>query len=275
LAWILHIEKSKGGAVLKIVYVIPGPLSRTEKGRSEMARRLDVLRSYAAPGTFVDIADIKEGPASIESLYEEYLSVPNTVGLMVEMEKQGFDAAILGCYGDPGLDAVREVTEKMVVVGPGEAGAMAAAMSGYRFSIITVTDSMIHPLYHLVEKAGVGKKLASVRAIEVPVLELAEEKENTVRKLVAEGKKAIEEDGADTLILGCMSMGFLNVAEEMSEVLGVPVINPGRIALKMAEALAGAEVRHSKRAYRTPPKISSGTASSLDGLTAKKETLVE
>ncbi|MDN7246170.1 aspartate/glutamate racemase family protein [Planococcus shenhongbingii] len=260
---------------MKIVYVIPGPLSRTEKGRLEMARRLDVLKSYAAPGTHVDIVDIEEGPASIESLYEEYLSIPNTVSCMHEMEKQGYDAAILGCYGDPGLDAIREVTEKMVVVGPGEAGVMAAAMSGYRFSIITVTNSMVNPLYHLVEKAGVGKKLASVRAIEVPVLELAEEKENTVRKLVAEGRKAIEEDRADTLILGCMSMGFLNVAEEMSNELGVTVINPGRIALKMAEALAGAEVTHSKRAYPSPPKISSGKVSSAKDLMVKKEILME
>jgi allantoin racemase len=272
----LH-RKSKGeeGVVLKIVYVLPGPISRTEKGRVEMQRRLEVLRSYAAPGTWVDIVDIDEGPASIESLYEEYLSIPPTVDLMLEMERQGYDAAVLGCYGDPGLDAVREVTEKMVIVGPGEAGVMAAAMSGYRFSIITVTNSMVNPLYHLVEKAGVGKKLASVRAIEVPVLELAEEREKTVQKLIAEGRRAIEEDRADTLVLGCMSMGFLNAAEEMSKELGVPVINPGRIALKMAEALAGAEISHSKRAYLTPPKISSGAVTSSEGLLVKKEQLTE
>ncbi|TWT25348.1 aspartate/glutamate racemase family protein [Planomicrobium sp. CPCC 101110] len=260
---------------MKIVYVLPGPISRTEGGRMEMQRRLEVLRSYAAPGTEVDIADVDEGPASIESLYEEYLSIPPTVDLMLEMEWRGYDAAILGCYGDPGLDAVREVTEKMIIVGPGEAGVMAAAMSGYRFSIITVTHSMVNPLHHLVEKAGVGKKLASVRAIEVPVLELAEEREKTVQKLIAEGRRAIKEDRADTLVLGCMSMGFLNAAEEMSEELGVPVINPGKIALKMAEALAGAGVSHSKLAYMTPPKISSGTVKSSEGLLVKKERAAE
>jgi allantoin racemase len=256
--------------VVKIVYVLPGPMGRSEAGRAEMERRLSILRSYAAPGTEVDIADVDEGPASIESLYEEYLSIPKTIERMLEAEKEGYDAAVLGCYGDPGLDAIREVTERMVVVGPGEAGAMAAAMCGERFAIVTVTRSIVNALHHLVEKIGVGKKLAAVRAIETPVLALAEDKEGTTQKLVEEGRRAIEEDRADTLVLGCMSMGFLGVAEEMSEVLGVPVVNPGRISLKTAEALVGAGLSHSKLAYMTPPKIDSGEVESSADLMVRK-----
>lgn len=255
---------------MKVVYVLPGPISRTEAGQTELNRRLSILRSFAAPGTEVDIVDVDEGPASIESLYEEYLSIPGTVEKMMEMEKKGYDAAILGCYGDPGLDAIREVTQRMVVVGPGEAGIMAAAMCGYRFSIITVTNSIVNALYHLVDKAGVGKKLGSVRAIETPVLELAENREMTVQKMIEAGRKVIEEDRADTLVLGCMSMGFLNVAEEMSQALGVPVINPGKISLKFAEALAGAGLTHSKLAYMTPPKISMGKVESVGDLVVRK-----
>jgi allantoin racemase len=161
---------------MKVVYVLPGPMSRTAEGHAEMERRLSVLRAYAACDTQVDIVDVDEGPASIESLYEEYLSIPNTVEKMIEAEKAGYDAAILGCYGDPGLDAAREVTKEMVVVGPGEAGMMAAAMCGHRFSIITVTASIVNTLEHLVEKTGLGKKLASVRAIETPVLALASDR---------------------------------------------------------------------------------------------------
>ena len=250
--------------------MLPGPMSRTPEGHAEMERRLSVLREYAASDTQVDIADVDEGPASIESLYEEYLSIPNTIEKILEAEKAGYDAAILGCYGDPGLDAAREVTKQMVVVGPGEAGVMAAATCGHRFSIITVTASIVNALEHLVVKTGVGKKLASVRAIEIPVLELANDREGTVRRLIEEGGKAIDEDQADTLILGCMSMGFLGVAEEMSERLGVPVINPGRTSLKMAEALVGAGLVHSKLAYMTPPKITSGEVESSADLMVRK-----
>jgi allantoin racemase len=255
---------------VRILYILPGPVGRTEAGLAEMERRLSILRSYAAPGTEVEIADVEEGPASIESLYEEYLSIPKTVERMLEAERDGYDAAVLGCYGDPGLDAVREVTERMVVVGPGEAGAMAAAMCGERFSIVTVTRSIVNALHHLIDRAGVGKKLASVRAIETPVLDLAKDRASTVAKLVMEGRKAIERDRADTLVLGCMSMGFLGVAEEMAETLGVPVVNPGRVSLKMAEALVGAGLSHSKVAYVTPPKIVSGEAGSPGDLLVSK-----
>jgi allantoin racemase len=255
---------------VRIVYVLPGPMGRTEEGRSEMERRLHALRSYAAPGTEVEIADVDEGPASIESLYEEYLSIPPTVEKMIELEKEGYDAATLGCYGDPGLDAIREMTQRMVVVGPGEATAMAAAMCGHRFSIVTVTKSIINALEHLIDKVGVGKKLASVRAIETPVLQLAEDRESTVAAMVSEGRKAIEWDGADTLVLGCMSMGFLDVAEEMSGSLGVPVVNPGKVSLKMAEALVGAGLVHSGLAYMAPPKISSGEVRTPGELLVRK-----
>jgi Asp/Glu/hydantoin racemase len=190
--------------LVRIVYVLPGPMGRSEAGRSEMERRLSILRSYAAPGTEVDIADVDEGPASIESLYEEYLSIPKTVERMLEAEKEGYDAA--------------------------------------------------------------------VRAIETPVLALAEDKVGTTQKLVEEGRRAIVEDRADTLVLGCMSMGFLGVAEEMSEVLGVPVVNPGRTSLKMAEALVGAGLVHSKLAYMTPPKIASGEVESSADLMVKKDS---
>jgi allantoin racemase len=61
---------------MRVVYVLPGPMSRTAEGHAEMERRLSVLRAYAASDTQVDIVDVDEGPASIESLYEEYLSIP-------------------------------------------------------------------------------------------------------------------------------------------------------------------------------------------------------
>jgi len=65
-------------------------------------------------------------------------------------------------------------------------------------------------------------------------------------------------------------MGFLNVAEEMSLALGVPVVNPGRASLKMAEALVGMGLSHSKLAYMTPPKIISGKVKNTRDLLVRK-----
>ena len=246
---------------MRIVYVVPAPMGRTPEGAAEMARRGELLREYAAPGTEVDIIDVPQGPASIESMYEEYISIPATAERVLEAEEQGYDAAIVGCFGDPGLDAFRELTD-MLVVGPGESSFLAAAMLGHSFSVVTVTASVIASTKREVRNAGVGDKLASVRVVETPVLELAQDRGATLEKLAAEGRKALEADGADTLVLGCMTMGFLGVAEELSQRLGVPVVNPSLWCLKMAEAMAGAGYSHSKKAYMTPPKVALGLVSS-------------
>lgn len=242
---------------MRIVYVIPGPMSKTQLGAAEVRRRGEVLRGFAFPGTEVSIVDVETGPASIESAYEEYLSVPAAVEKMVEVEEAGFDAAILGCFGDPGLDAIREMVE-MPVVGPGEAACLLAASLGYRFSILTIAESVVGPTRHQVHRIGVHDKFASVRVVDTPVLELMANREAVFQRLIEQGNRCIRDDGADTLVLGCMTMGFLGVAEELSARLGVPVVNPGRAALKFAEALVGAGLRHSKRGYMTPPKLAAG-----------------
>jgi allantoin racemase len=246
---------------MKIIYVVPGPMDL-----SETARRGELLKKWASPGTQVDITRVEEGPASIESAYEEYLSIPATAKLIFQLEKQGYHAAILGCAGDPGLEAMREITLQMAVVGPGETSMLIAAMLGYRFSLLTVMDSMIASGYELAHRAGVAAKLASVKAINVAVLDLAKDKAATLDKIVRVGRQAIQEDGAHSLVLGCMSMGFLNVAEEVQEILEVPVINPSKVVLKTAEALVGSGLSHSKKAYPLPPKLAEGKVKSLDEL---------
>ena len=74
----------------------------------------------------------------------------------------------IGCYGDPGLDAFRELIA-IPIVGPGEATALVAASLGHRFSVITVTDSVVAFTERQIWNSGVGEKLASVRAVNIPV----------------------------------------------------------------------------------------------------------
>ena len=250
---------------MKIYYLIPGPMGAGFEATTELERRSSLLRKYAAPGTEIGIGDTEEGAASIESAYEEYLCVPSMVRRAVALEKEGWDAVILGCYGDPGLDAIRELLS-IPVVGPGEATVLMAASLGDRFSIITIMPSAVAPMERQMRSVGVSDKLASVRAVGIPVLELHSNRAHTVAAILAEGRKAIEHDRADTLILGCMSMGFLEIAEEVAPQLGVPVLNPGKVSLKWAEGMVGAGLTHSRLAYMLPPKLASGEVSSFEGL---------
>lgn len=239
---------------MQLAYVVPGPMSSGVLGSGELERRRDVLQRIAFPGTEVVITEVEDGPSSVESAYEEYLAVPGTVEACRSLEEQGLDGCIVGCFGDPGVDAVREVIE-IPVVGPGEAAMLTAASLGHRFSIVTILDSIIPPLRKLAWSVGVLDKVASIRSVGIPVLELYEDSERTFARMVEVGRRCLEEDGADTLILGCMTMAFAERHLELQDKLGVPVVSPAHAALKYLEGLVSCGLRHSKLAYPVPPKL--------------------
>lgn len=237
----------------RILYLVPGPLSRA-RGLEELERRRSHLQEWAFPGTEVGIAENPEGPGSIESAYEEYVSIPGSMELAASAEADGYDAIVLGCFGDPGLDGFREILS-VPIVGPCEASMHVAAQLGHTFGIVTVLDSVVEPLRKLARVAGLDTRLATVLACDIPVLELHDDSYEPVREACEEALAA----GADTLVLGCMSMAFLGVAEQLTEELGVPVLNPARVALKTAETLVSNSIAHSKKAYPVPPKVAAGT----------------
>lgn len=243
---------------MKIQYLVPGPMSKGPMGQKEVLRRQDLLNSWAFSGTEVVVVDVPEGPASIESAYEELLSVPATLEGVMQAEKDGFDAVILGCFGDPGLEAARELVS-IPVIGPGESSLLLAASLGHRFSVVTILDNVVAGQELQAYKAGVRDKLASVVATQIPVLDLMKDPARSRARVIEVGREAIERHRADTLMLGCMTMSFLDVADEVSAELGVPVINAGRAALKAAESLVSLGMSHSKRAFPTPPKFASST----------------
>jgi allantoin racemase len=236
----------------RILYLVPGPLSRS-RGLDELDRRRSHLQEWAAPGVEVGIAENPHGPASIESGYEEYMCVPGSFEVAAKAQDEGYDALVLGCFGDPGLDGFREILS-VPIVGPCEAAMHAACQLGHRFGIVTVLDSIVAPLHKLARVAGLDSRVAAIVAVDIPVLELGDHS----YEAVLDGCRRVLAARADTIVLGCMSMAFLGVAEQLTEQLGVPVINPARSALKTAELFVGSGLTHSKRAFPVPPKISAG-----------------
>lgn len=214
--------------------------------------RQEALQRFVSPGVTVEARRPTGGPASIESMWEEYLIVPGQMELAIEVEREGFDAIVPGCFGDPGIDGMRELVT-IPVVGPGAASMLAAAHLGHRFGVVTVLESVIRPLENLAILAGVATKLASIRQIGIPVLELNDDREATFARLVETSRRSIEEDRADALVLGCGTLSFR--AAELQAIVGVPVLNPLQVALRTAELLVSCGLSHSKRSYPTPPKL--------------------
>ncbi|MEM9221883.1 MAG: aspartate/glutamate racemase family protein [Pseudomonadota bacterium] len=242
---------------MRIAYVVPGPMSKGPMGLKEMKRRERLLNEWAFPGTEVTVVDVPSGPASIESAYEEYLAIPATLDLIVACERNGYDATIIGCFGDPGLEAARELVS-IPVVGPCEASMLLAASLGHKFSVLTIYDSLIAGQEHLAVKAGVREKLASVRATNIPVLELMHDPEATKERLLDVAGACVKEDRADAFLFGCMTMSFLDMGEEIARGVGAPAVNAGKAALKQAETLVSMGLAHSKTAWPTPAKLAKG-----------------
>ncbi|UCE39862.1 MAG: hydrogenase expression protein HupH [Candidatus Aminicenantes bacterium] len=239
--------------MIKILYIVPGTLAQSEQGAEELSRRKKILQSHAQKGTIVEIKDLGSGPSSIESAYEEYLSVPGSVERAIQAEKDGYEGIILGCFGDPGLDALREMV-RIPVVGPGETAMHIASLLGRKFSIVTVLDSVVPSLKKLARMVGLDKRLASVRAVNIPVLELRQNVEATTSRMREESQKAIDEDSADVIAIGCMSMAFMGVSETMQKSLGIPVVNPALVSLTVLEGLVHADLSQSKKAYPFPTR---------------------
>ncbi|MCP4316265.1 MAG: hydrogenase expression protein HupH [Hyphomicrobiales bacterium] len=242
---------------MRIAYVVPGPMSKGPMGSAEVKRRESLLNDWAFDGTSVDVRDVPTGPSSIESAYEEALSIPATLDMIMQCENEGYDAAIIGCFGDPGLEAARELVE-MPVVGPCESSMLLAASLGHKYSVLTIFDTLIAGQEYLAVKAGVREKLASVRATGIPVLELMSDYKATKTRLIEVATACVEQDRADSIIFGCMTMSFLDMADEISATVGVPSVNAGRAALKQAETLVSMNLAHSRTAFAPPPKVSKG-----------------
>jgi allantoin racemase len=207
-------------------------------------------------GVTVDFVNIDAGPASIECDYEIMLSQPATIARIVEAERQGADAVVIDCMGDPGLFAARECVS-IPVLGPMQTAMSVATMMGHKFSVVTVLHRILPMIERQAAVYGMASKLASARSVDIPVLELENDLAATKRALTAEARKAVVEDGADYIIFGCTGMlGCADAVREglLADGLDVPVIDPVPTAVNVAAALVRSRLSHSKRAYRQPPK---------------------
>lgn len=206
------------------------------------------FKAFARPGTEISVVSLEKGPASIESMYDEYISAPWTLEKVEQSEEEGYNAIIIDCMGDPALHAARELVD-IPVIGPAEASMAMACIIGHKFSVVTVLQSVVPIFHRMVASYGFKERFASVRSIDIPVLEL--DKEDEVKEgLLMESRKAIEEDDADLIILGCT--GMIGMAQELEKELGVPVIDPTAAALKMAESIVDLGLSHSKLVYPKP-----------------------
>ena len=204
----------------------------------------DAVENYKNPGTEVIAVNPKTGPGTIESIFEEMLSGVPTLEIFLANEKE-YDGFIIACYGNEGLvQAVREITQKPVI-GITEASYHMACMLGRKFSVVSTGNRWESLLWDSVRLHGLEGRCASMRSTSIATSELESSGDDVVREhLLKESRIALEEDGAEVILLGCAGMTGLD--KELEVELGVPVIDGVVAALKFMEALIGYGVGTSK-----------------------------
>ncbi len=206
------------------------------------------MEKYKDSDTQISIINIAKGPESIECVYDEAYAELFVLQEAEKAEKEGYDAVIIYCFQDPGLRAAKEKLN-IPVVGINEPSIHVASLLGNKFSII-FPGSVFNSIVDKLNLYGLGHKCASIKACGISVLDLEKNKERTAQRLFEEAKKAVEEDGADTIVFGCG--GMLGVADKISKELKVPVIAPGFVGLKICEDLISLGLSQSKRFFATP-----------------------
>lgn len=201
-------------------------------------------KEVAFPGTEIISVSAAMGPPSIEGYYDEAVA---SLALLQEVERgetEGMDGYVIACFGDPALYAARELA-RGPVIGIAEAAMHAASVIAPSFSVVTTLKRTCGMAWHLAERYGMKRFCKNVRATDVAVLDLDIPGSKARAIIIDECRKALDEDNAESIVLGCA--GMAEFCREIEDAIGAPVIEGVTTAVKWAEALIALRLNTAKR----------------------------
>lgn len=221
--------------------------------REALDKKIEILRRAARPDTEISMDCPQGANVCIDSFVDIAVDTMEIVTMARRAEQEGYDAVGLYCLGDPGIDACREAL-RIPVIGGGQSSLQIACGLGYKFSLLVTSKRRIPQKEEFVRGSGVDpSRLASVRSAEIDFRHAFSNFDHTVKALADTGRLCMEQDGAQVLILGCLS--FTGMGEAIGKMLGIPVIDPGLTLVSMAELLHAQGLCHSKLSYPIPPPL--------------------
>lgn len=197
------------------------------------------ISAHKLPSTEVHITSLPNSDGTFNNLVHHTLEAIATRGIIRAVRQaalEHFDAFAIGCFYDTALSPSREISADMVVTAPCIAACEIAASLGNRFGIIVGREKWVHHMRDNVFRYGYRDMLTGFYPIDLGVHEFLDDVEETERRMLQAGKRAVEIDHAEVIILGCtLQIGFYR---KLGKELGVPVIEATVAALKRAEYAA-------------------------------------
>ncbi|WP_048307155.1 aspartate/glutamate racemase family protein [Halomonas sp. PR-M31] len=220
------------------------------------------------PDNELTMATAPFGVAYIETRAEALIGGYAALQIAAD-EYTKYDAVVVAAFGDPGLIALREILP-IPVVGMTEAAVMTACQQGGRFSVIAISQRIQAWYRECIASYGLEGRLASIRALDEPLQHIGRVQENQGERLVELGRRAVEEDGADVLILAGAPLAGL--ARSVAEQMPVPAIDGVTCALIQAQAMVDmASTAPTAGSYTQPPdKPCHGLTSALARLVGRQ-----
>ncbi len=219
---------------VKIMYLDP---AGTDHGIDQTFAAM--AAQYKLPGTEVHIASLpveRYGFSHIEFHTYEALAAVGIIRAVRAAALEGFDAVAIGCFYDTGLRESREISGDTIVTAPCIASCGIVSNIANKFGIIIARRKSEVRMAHNIREYGMEDRLTAFYSADLTVDQLQEDHTRTAARLRAAARKAIEEDRAEALVLGCtMEIGFY---EELQREFDVPVIDAAIAALKSAEQAA-------------------------------------
>lgn len=217
-----------------------------------LRRALDEARR---PDTKFEIISLPAGAAPRHLRYHAYEAlIMGEIVKTVYRRAADFDAFIIGCFYDLALREAREVSGQAIVTTPCESSIAIAGQLGNTFSVLVGADKAIPKMRENIRAYGMGHRLMSMRPLNMGVLEFQAQEARALEAMLREGRRAVEEDRAEVIVLGCSAeVGFHRVLQAE---LGVPVIDSALAPFKYAEFLAETARRfgwHPSRRWGSEP----------------------
>lgn len=190
------------------------------------------LEPYLGKDTEITCVNPSRGPQVIDTLLDLSIGAIETVGLVAQ-NRDLYDAFIIACGLDPGLDACRSIV-KQPVIGIAEAGMLTACTLCRKFTVLTHTELSVSIVQELVHHYGLSNRLASVRAIAMSGAEMADH-DRMLRRMEEVSRQAVAEDRGELIVLP--GVHWVGLEKELFGKVGVPVLSGAVCALRMAEFL--------------------------------------
>ena len=233
---------------IKMIVPVPVPDAALE------AFAAQIPSQFMARDLAVDFVCAARGGATLDSLYEGTIADAFCLEAGAGAEEEGYSAVCVNSMSDSGVSALRSRLT-IPVVGTAQSTYHMACQLGKKFSILSMWDRWRWLYDKVLTEQGLDHRLASIRTIGVrpDTAELLTGKEDSVfPALLDAAQRAVEEDGADVLVLGSTTMHQSHAY--LAERLAVPVLNPGLVGFKTCEMLLDLNVAHSKKCYQSPER---------------------